>query len=98
MDFSLPQHEVSTIAWRTLKSSGIGPDFEFQCLMYLEGLYNLTDEVIAQNKVLFEFLTGNRDMGDKGINLLKHLNLLVEYELTLGEMLEDGETQMEKCG
>lgn len=98
LGFSLPQHEISTIAWRTLKSSGIGPDFEFECLMFLEGLYNLTDEVIGQNKVFLEYMTGDRDMGDKAINLLKHLRLLVEYEVTLSEMLEAGKVQIGKCG
>jgi len=53
-DFSVPQYEITTIAWKTLKSSGVSASFDFKCLMYLEGLYYITNKVSIENEELYD--------------------------------------------
>lgn len=97
-NFSTPQLEITTIAWKTLKSSGISPTYGFDCLMYLEGLYNITDEVSEKNEVLLEYFIGEKEVGEKSENLINHLNLLVDYEELLVKMYESSEKELAKCG
>lgn len=99
-DFSIPQYEMTTIAWKTLKNSGISPSFDYKCLMYLEGLYNLTNKVSEENGKLFdevvEFLSGKEKI-KKRKKLIESLQLLIDYEESLIQMSESSEKELVNC-
>jgi len=97
-NFSTPSLEITTIAWNTLKSSGISPTYGFECLMFLEGIYNITNKVSIKNEVLLEYLIGEREMGEKSENLIRHLHLLIDFEESLIKMYESSEKELKNCG
>ena len=96
-DFALPQLEVTTIAWKTLENSGIGSAYNFECLMYLQGVYNLTDEIILKNKELLDDFIDNEMMTSKRDKLLRQLNILIDFEETLVEVYGHSEAEMKNC-
>lgn len=98
MDFSLPQLEITSIAWNTLKDSGIASTYGFECLMYLESIDNIVNEVKVKNKELFDYFFSLREMGDKTEYLILHLNLVIDFEQTLSEIYDRSEEQLKDCG
>lgn len=101
-DFSTPQYELTTIAWKTLKNSGITSSFDFECLMFLEGLYNITEKVLEKNEKLLDevlldmFINENKS---KTMNrkLISHLKFLIDYEESLVKMFENSDEQLNAC-
>ena len=96
-DFALPQLEVTTIAWKTLENSGIGSAYNFECLMYLQGVYNLTDEIILKNKELLDDFINHEMMTKKSDVLLRQLNILIDFEESLVEFYGQSESEIENC-
>jgi|GEM_PF-1677285 len=100
-DFSIPQFEITTIAWKTLKSSGISQSFNFKCLMYLEGIYNITNKVSTENEILFdeviEYLGDEENTKEKRKKLIGRLQLLISYEESLIKMYESSEKELKTC-
>lgn len=96
-DFSTPQLEITTIAWKTLKSSGISSTYGFECLMYLEGLYNITDEVSIKNKELLDYFIGEKETGEKNENLIRHLHILIDFEKSIIKMYESSKKELKNC-
>ena len=97
LDLSFPQFNLTTIAWETLKSSGISTSYDFNCLMYLETIDKMTKEILQKNRDLLDFLTGSKDSGENNENLLKNLNLLVDYEESLLAAYESSEEELKAC-
>ena len=96
-DFSFPQIEISTVAWRTFQNSGIAPTINFDCLMYLQFTYNATDEIIEKNEQLIEFLMGTREMGDNYNIIIRHLQLLIDYERSILEVYKSSDEKLKEC-
>lgn len=57
-NLSLPYLEITTLAWKTLKNSEVISTYDFECLMYLEGVNNITDEVLIKNKQVLNYFIG----------------------------------------
>lgn len=96
-EFSTPQLEITTIAWNTLKNSGISPTYGFECLMYLENIYKITNEVSTKNSELLDYMLGNKEVGEKSENLINHLNILIDYEESLVEIFKSSEEEIKNC-
>lgn len=97
LDLSFPHFELTTITWKTLKNSGIVSDFDFECLLYLETVDNVTNEVGQKNKELLDYFSGIKDSGAQNENLISHLNLLIHYEESLIEIYESSEERLKNC-
>ena len=97
LDFTIPQLEITTIAWNTLKDSGVSASYGFECLMYLEGIYKTTDEVSKRNADLMEFFMGSKESGDKNEILIAHVKLLIDFEVSLVSMLDLHKEEMKNC-
>lgn len=97
MDFQIYHLNLSNIAWKTLNSSGLSSSYDFDCLLYLEGLDRLSVEVSEMNKVLIEYMKGERDSGEKNEMLLQHLMLLIDFEKSLIEQYNNSEDKMKSC-
>jgi len=97
LDLSITHMELTTIAWKTLINSGISASFDFECLMYLESIDKLTNEVLQKDEELLEFMTGRRDSGTKNEKLVNHLKLLIDYEDSLIELYKPRENKLKNC-
>lgn len=98
LDLSLPQIQFTTIAWETLKNSGISSSYDFDCLMYLETIDKVTAKVLQKDNVLLEYLTGQRDVGPNNEYLVDHLKLLIEFEKSLRETYLPKDEKLKNCG
>ena len=98
LDLTFPQFNLSTIAWETLKNSGISATYGFECLLYLETVDKITQEVLQKNRELLEYFTGAKESGEENENLLNHLELLIDYEESLQEVYQGSERALENCG
>lgn len=94
---SIPHLQLSTIAWRTLKNSGITTNFGFNCLMFLESVDKLVSEVVEKDDVLMEYMLGQRDEGEKDKDFIQHLRILIGYENMLLEIYETSEKELNDC-
>ena len=92
--FSLPNINLTNIAWETMKNSGINATYGFECLMFLENVDKVTDEVVQQNKAIFDFLLGS----DENENIIKELKILIEYEELLIELYSNSKERLTSCG
>ena len=93
-NLSLPYLEITTLAWNTLKNSDVISTYDFECLMYLEGVNNITDEVLAKNKQVFDYFIGideNREI------LIRNLSILIDFEKSLGEIYTQSEEILKSC-
>ncbi len=97
IDFSLPQIEMSTIAWETLLNSGIGSSYSFDCLLYLGTVYKVFHEVKDRNKDLYQYFLGDKEPGEKSVDMLRDLDLLIKYEETTIDLLKQADKELEKC-
>jgi len=96
-DVSLPHFELTTIAWETLKNSSISDSYNFECLMYLQKIDNLTQEILQMDGELLEYMIGARDGGEKNKHIINHLRLLINYEKTLLSVYEPHQKELENC-
>ncbi len=88
---------ISTIAIKTLKSSGLSATFDFDCLKYLETLENLSNEIILLNKDLInDFMEMGNSKEDKERLSLK-LNLFINYEKGLFDIYQSKEEFLQNC-
>lgn len=97
VNVSFPHFDLTTIAWTTLKNSGISTTYGFECLMYLESVDKVTNEVLQKNMELLEFFTGTRDSGEENEKLIGHLTLLIDYEESLSEMYRACDRELKNC-
>lgn len=97
LDISFPHFEITTITWNTLKNSGIITSYSYECLLHLETIDNITNEVRKKNKELIDYFTGLKDSGEENRNLISHMKLLIEYEESLLEYYESVEEKLESC-
>ncbi|GAB4519664.1 MAG: hypothetical protein Tsb004_30720 [Allomuricauda sp.] len=98
LDLNLSQLSLKTIAWKTFLDTKVSSLYDFDCLMYLETVYNLTEEIKTSNKVLLEYFTGERDQGHNYTKLLKHLDLLIDFEEVGMETIEEKNERLKNCG
>jgi len=96
-DLSFPHFELTTITLKTLKSSGIANSFNFECLLHLENVENITNEVTQKNRELFDYLLGVTDGGDKNERIVNHVKLLIDYEEALSRIYASSEKKLQKC-
>lgn len=96
-DISLPNLNLSNIAWNTLKNSGFSTSYKFKCLMYLEGIDRFSNEVKKKNEELLDYMIGAKDSGTKNEIMIAHLKLLIDFERSLLEIYENSEEEMKNC-
>jgi len=96
LDLSFPHFELSTIAWETLKSSGLSATYDFTCLLYLETVNKVTQKVIEQNLELFQVIVGD-NITHSNEEQIKQLKLLGEYETTIQEMYDAQDDEKQDC-
>lgn len=96
-NLSVAHLELTTVAWETIKSSGLSTSFGFDCLMYLESLDKLTSEIILRDRVLLEYMTNNSDDAEQNEKIIKHLHFLIGYEKSIGIMYEKSEEKLSEC-
>jgi ABC-type multidrug transport system fused ATPase/permease subunit len=98
LDLSFPQVNLKTIAWETFKDTRISTLYDFNCLMYLETIYSIIQEIKDNNKLLFDYLRGEKPQGDNYENVIKNLTLLIDFEKVAIEALIDREENLKNCG
>lgn len=94
-NFDLSHFNLTTIAWETLKNSGLGTSYDFGCLMTLERMNKFTNETIQQEKNLVEFLKPQEQFEEEDI--VAQLKLLVGYEKALLKGYESIEKELRNC-
>ncbi|MEX0274253.1 MAG: hypothetical protein AB3N16_07745 [Flavobacteriaceae bacterium] len=97
IDLQLLHIEFATIAWETLKNSGITATYGFECLMYLENMDKITREVLQKNKELMAFLSDKKDSGPKNEQLIHHLKTQIQYEEGLLEIYAARDLEFKNC-
>ena len=98
LNLGLPRINLKGIAWETFKDTKVGTLYDFECLMYLETAYNLIQEIKDNNKLVIEYLSGEKNQGDNYENLIKHLNWLIGLEEIAIKVLIDKEENLNNCG
>ena len=98
LDFTLPQLEISTIAWETLVNSSISSAYSFECLMNLGTVYRVFSEISNNNKELLNYFWGKKEPGEKSRDLLRDLGLLIKYEKSTLELIEGNDQLFGNCG
>jgi len=93
-NLSLPHLEITALAWNTLKNSDIISSYDFECLMYLEGVNNIMNEVLTKNKEIFNYIF---EMGDNREILIRNLSVLIDFEKSLGEIYSQSEERLKNC-
>jgi len=94
--FELSHVNISSIAWETLKSSGISSTFDFECLMNLELIGKLTNEVIEREKIITNsVLNIKQALLDKTLN--SELKVLIDLEEALLEEYKNSKDKMKNC-
>jgi len=96
-DFQLPQFELSTLAWNTLVSSGMSRSYNFDCLMQIRRIYQGTDKVISLNQELFDSFYRTQDFRGDRDKILRLLAMLLDFEKTAIQALENGMEEIQNC-
>ena len=96
-DFSIPRLGLTNIAWKTLKSSNLSTTYGFECLMFLEKIDNLINDIFQKGEINVEYMTGYRDSGIKNKNLLINLEFLIFYEKMLIQAYQQSEEKLKNC-
>lgn len=97
LDFTLPQLEISTIAWETLLNSGISSTYSYECLLYLGTVNKILYEIRNRNEELLKYFFGSKDPGEKSKNMRLDLKFLIEYEHSTIELLGKSEEEIGNC-
>ena len=97
INLSLSHIELTSIAWQTFKHSGISSSYDFNCLMYLESIDKIKDEVHEIDEELFEYIAGNKDKGHKNENLIRTLGLLIDYQESLANIYKTSGEELKDC-
>lgn len=94
-NFSLPQMNLKTMAWKTLKNSRAVSIYNFECMMELELIYNLTDDIIDRNSELLEIMMSmNEDSDEK--KFIKKLKYVIDMESSFIEISKPSQ-KLTKC-
>ena len=96
-DFHLPQFELSTVAWNTLLNTGMGKSYSFDCLLHLQGIYKPTEKVILLNEEVFNSFYRTEDLMLERENMLRLLSMLLDFERTTIQAIENGKEEIEHC-
>jgi hypothetical protein len=96
-DFSVHHILLSDFAWSTLKGSSLSSEFDFDCLVYLERMNRIQDEIASENKKLIAYMTGEKDPGENYELILRQLGLLINFEESLLEFYEQSLAETEEC-
>jgi len=97
VDFSMSNLELTTIAWETLKNSGISSTYDFECLMYLETIQKLINEVTQLDQEFLDYLYNANIKAAKNEKIISYLELLIMYEKGLNETFNQSEKQLKNC-
>jgi len=96
LDFNLSHINLTTLALKTLKSSGLSATFDFNCLMNLERLEKFTNETLQKEKKVLEELY--KVMGtEKTEAFAKQVKTLISFERTLLEFYAISEQDLKDC-
>ena len=83
---------LSNIAWETTKAMNILGEFGYKCLYEMEDTYNL--QGIAQE----QFENVIKSLGDQDFEgLVKHTNLLVQFQKSLLENYRKVLVKLDEC-
>jgi hypothetical protein len=94
---ALPNLQLTTIAWSTLKNSGYSTSYGFECLMHLETIEMVIHEVFRQNTLVLEYISGEKDSGTKNEALIRQLEFLIGYEKSLLSAYSQSESILKNC-
>jgi len=87
---------LNTIAWETLKNSAIGSSLDFDCLMYLEGVNKLTEEVLERDKKVLAFIPELKsNLKEEKLNF--NLAILIQFEQSLLKAYEESKEKLRNC-
>ena len=95
-DMSLPQLDLTSIAWETLKGSTIGMTYGFNCLVYLETVDKSRQEVSELNKDLVRYMSRTSILPSEG-ELIHQVRSLIEYEKLLQQLYSLREDELANC-
>ncbi len=96
-DLSITHLNLSTIALQTLKNSNISSTFDFECLMYLESIHKLTNEVLQKDRAILNFFIEDGESGYKNQSLFKKIDLLIQFQKSLETILENSDEELHEC-
>lgn len=95
-NFSLPHINLSSFSMEALKGSGFAFNYDFDCLIYLEQVDEMTKDIFQRNKELLGFFSGGL-MGENPEILLTKLKLLVEFEEGLQDLYSLADEKLAHC-
>lgn len=81
----MPSISISNIALTTIQNSGLSAAIDFECLYNLSSINKIQNKVIALNEMLYEYLSGKNDMGNKFEFVLPLLRQTLQFEEILLE-------------
>ena len=96
-NFSLPQFDISTVAWNTLLNTGMSRSYSFECLLYLQGTYKNVEKVITLKEELFNALYRTKDLAADREKILRLLAMLLDYERAAIQALASAKEEIKDC-
>ncbi len=96
VDFNLTHINLTNFAIKTLKSSGLSTDFDFDCLVNLERAERFTDESIEKEKRILEKLYKTIET-KKTEDFIKYVKQMIQIEKWLLEFYTNGEQNLKNC-
>lgn len=100
LDLNFSYLTITNIAWKTLKSSNLTNFYDFDCLMFLEGLEIFTNETLKYNRKVIDLLINKDKYEENDYEKLfkQELKLLIMYEKGLLEGYKNSEEELNNCG
>ncbi len=96
VDFNPSHINLTTLAFKTLKSSGLSSSYDFNCLIEFEKYENFTGEMLQFEQkaidAIYEAFENNQRQ-----ELMIHISGLIEFEQTLLQFYEEVEKILETC-
>ena len=97
MDINLLHISLTSITLETLRNSELVTGYGFECLLYIESLLNITNEIRKKDTALLSLFTSLNEMEVKNYDkVIQHLKFLIEYEKALLEAY-DAEEELLNC-
>ncbi len=99
LQFDFSYINLTNLGWETLKSSGLSTSYDFNCLMYLEKLDNLTQEFFIHEKQFINLLKNrhNYDQDNYDETLKSELQFLLKVEKALLESYDNSHEKLKNC-
>ncbi len=96
VEFNVSNIEVTSVAWQTLKNSGLSSTFGFDCLLLLEMMDNSRKEMLVHERILLDHFSGAQEF-DTNEKLIEHLKLLIGYNEAIISNYESTRENLKNC-